>query len=56
MAPSHGCSTGAPDSNHGDDMSDEEIKDVSSFWNQLKMILYYIVRLPFLWFDKDREK
>lgn len=38
-------------------MSDkeDEIKDPTEWKEQFKMMLYYIVRLPFMLFDKDRK-
>ena len=34
----------------------ESIKDPTSFWEQLKMMTYWIVRIPGMIFDKQRKE
>jgi len=36
-------------------MEDEEIVDPSTFWNQLKTSIYWIVRIPGMFFDPRRR-
>jgi hypothetical protein len=35
--------------------NDEEIKDPTSFKEQLKMMCYWLVRLPLMLFDRQRK-
>jgi hypothetical protein len=34
---------------------EDEIKDPASFKEQIKMMIYYIVRLPLMIFDRQRK-
>ena len=35
---------------------DEEIKDPTSTWEQLKMMAYWLVRIPGMFFDRQRGR
>ena len=35
---------------------DEEIKEIDGWWEQLKMMAYWLVRIPVMFFDRQKNK